>query len=109
MKLVFLSLLLMCFLLCGGCYHPPHEKIEKALNATNELFRPLHQEPIKLSSKQADTIKRIVRRFKNRKQVRIEKENVPLESGAFILDDIPFFWFGNMLCLPDREAKRFYI
>jgi hypothetical protein len=83
--------------------------VTKALSSTNAVFQPNLQDPIILSSRQIETVKRIVGHYKIRSKVRVEKDILPAPEGAFVLGAVRFHWLGNMLYFHDHDANRYYI
>jgi hypothetical protein len=83
--------------------------ISEALNSTNVVFQPNLQPHITLSHAQAQTIKSIVKRFKEPSLVRTQKDILPHESGAFVLGGVHFGWLGRMLYVRDPRTGRYYI
>ncbi len=107
---IALSLVGMLFIVFNeGCNRPLLDVIKKALSSTNVVFEPNLQEPIPLSSRQAEAIRRIIERFHQNSQVQIRKDIGPSESGAFVFDDVHFGWLGSLLYLYDANAKRYYV
>lgn len=93
----------------GGCEKSSPPGIDKALAATNAVFRPNLQAPLTLSQAQVVTLKRVIAQFNEPSQVRREKEILPYESGGFELGDVHFGWLGRMLYVRDPETKRYYV
>jgi hypothetical protein len=93
----------------GGCTKAPVSLITRALSSTNAVFKPNLQPAITLSDSQAQTIKSIIERFKEPSQVRSEKDILPYESGAFILGNVNFGWFGRTLYIRDHSTERYYV
>src|SRR5437773_4809197 len=107
---IALSLVGMLFIVFNeGCNRPPLDVIKKGLSSTNAVFEPNLQEPIPLSSRQAEAIRRIIERFQQNSQVQIRKDIGPSESGVFVFDDVHFGWLGSLLYLYDANAKRYYV
>jgi hypothetical protein len=100
---------MLFILMCVGCKNAPADVISKALASTNVLFQPNLQEPITLSRSEAETLKRIVRRFNQRSNVRVEKDILPHELGRFILGDTRFGWLGKMLYFHDAATERYFM
>ena len=92
-----------------GCNRPPPDVLKKALSSTNAVFEPNLQEPIPLSPRQTEAIRRIIERFQQRSQVQIRKDIGPSETGAFVFGDVHFGWLGSLLYLYDPNAKRYYV
>jgi hypothetical protein len=95
-------------LLGAGCKAPLGDVISQALSSTNVTFQPHFQEPIALSPPQSQTIRSIVARFHQRSQVRINGDT-PVPDGVFILGDVRFRWFANVLYIYDEKTKRYYV
>jgi hypothetical protein len=109
MKLIVSICALGLLLLGDGCSRPPHHVVERALGATNVVFRPPVGQPLTLSAGQRETLIRITRRFADSSQVRIEREGLAAYSGRFQFEDVWFGWIGSTLRLKDRATEKYYV
>jgi hypothetical protein len=112
-RTIFACLVILLLVLNGGCKKPPVAAINKALNSTNVVFQPTpsREDIFTLSPHQIVIIKKVIERLNDRAQVKIEKEDTNLitPTGAFILGDVYFLWFGAYLYIYDSKAGRNYI
>jgi hypothetical protein len=110
-KSVFMSLAVVLVILAFGCRKPPAALVARALASTNVVCQPYHQEPITLSKRGDETIKRIVKLFEDasRVEVRTDKTLLPAPEGWFLLGDVHFFFIGSLLCLQDKEKGIYYV
>ncbi len=109
-KIVYISLAGVFVILALGCRKPPAALVARALASTNVVFQAYHQEPITLSERGGETIRRIVKQFENasRVEVRTDKTLFPAPEGWFLLGNVHFFFLGSLLCLPDKEKGIYY-
>ena len=109
----FVCLGILFLFLNGGCKRLPSDEISKALNSTKAVFQPMNGsgDVFTLSPRQIMTIKKAIERLNDGSQVKVEKEDANLiaPSGAFILGDVKFFWFGAYLYIYDSKMERNYI
>src|SRR5207247_2159188 len=105
------SLAVVLVVLTFGCNRkPPGALVAKALASTNVLFQAYQQEPITLSERGGETIKRVVKLFEDASHVEVRGEdNGPAPTGWFLLGDAHFFWIGSLLFLKDPHSQRYYV
>jgi len=106
-RAIFFIGAILFILICEGCDNHASEVISHALASTNVLFQPNLQEPITLSASQAETVKRIVKRF-NGPGVGVVKDILQHESGRFIMGKEHFGWLGRSLYFYDPKKEKYY-
>src|SRR5688500_16911665 len=99
----FLLALVTLVLVSGGCDKAVHDKIERALMATNVTFYRNVGSEIPLSDVQSRKVKDVVRAFKDRSRVTVENDVMGFEDGGFRLGDETFSWQGGTLCFRDQR------